>query len=278
MSEPIQHRGELNEAEEGDGEFIVSCADPSKAFDAAEEVFDFVPTAVVAAMKCHARASRTFGRDANTCALLAKPGAKRVGIEAFVADGAPAPQRRQEWVDGVQVVALASGQGDRHSPAATLHDGRELGIEAAFGTTHRLRSLAATRIGAVLVQFDVRAVNAAQAAHCAACDQGEDLREEADGAPAPEPRIDRTPRAETFRQIAPWDSRAQHVENRGEHESIVFRRPAPTSHCANLPSAHLGARPVNFFSRPQSGSGNCVRSIGFMRPLRSSFFPGVPTF
>jgi hypothetical protein len=42
MSEPIEHRSELDEAEEGDGQLLVLSCDPAVAFDAGKVVFDRV--------------------------------------------------------------------------------------------------------------------------------------------------------------------------------------------------------------------------------------------
>ena len=49
MGEPIEDRRQMNEAEEGHGEFVVTGADATTAFDVAEEVFDAVSAPVVTA-------------------------------------------------------------------------------------------------------------------------------------------------------------------------------------------------------------------------------------
>ena len=138
MSEPVEDRGELDEAEKRGREFFVTGADASITFEAAEEVFDFVPVAVVAAMVGDGVTARAFRRNTKAGALTSQSDAKGVGIEAFVADGAMAAQGAEQRIDRVQVVALAGGQTKRDGSPTTLNDGRELGVDATLGATNRL--------------------------------------------------------------------------------------------------------------------------------------------
>ena len=86
MSEPIEDRCALDEGQKGDGKFFEPGADPTMAFDAAEEVLDFVPPTIIAAVKGRRTATRTLGCDADAGALAAQPRAKGVGVEALVAE------------------------------------------------------------------------------------------------------------------------------------------------------------------------------------------------
>ena len=62
MSEPIQDRRELDEGEKSNGKFFETGADATMAFDAAEEVFDFVPAPIVAAMDRRRMTARILWR------------------------------------------------------------------------------------------------------------------------------------------------------------------------------------------------------------------------
>jgi hypothetical protein len=64
------------------------------------------------------------------------------------------------------------------------------------------------------------------------------------------------------RQVAPRHARAQNVEHRRDHETIILRRPSPAR-----PPVSFGPRTVNFFSRCHTGSGSSHRPSIFMRAL-----------
>ena len=130
MSEPVEERRELDEGQKGDGKFFETSADPAVAFNAAEEVFDFVPPAIIAAVKGRRRAARTFGRDADAGALAAQPLAKVVGVKALVADDTAPSQATEQRRDGEKIVALALSQAECDGAPATLDDGRQLGVRS----------------------------------------------------------------------------------------------------------------------------------------------------
>jgi len=110
MSEPIKDGRELNEGDKSDGKFFETGADATMALDAAEEVFDFVPAPIVAAMERRRTTARTLWRDADACMLATQSRAKVVGVEAFVADDTPLPQATEQGFDGEEIVALALSQ------------------------------------------------------------------------------------------------------------------------------------------------------------------------
>jgi hypothetical protein len=66
MSEPIEHRSELDEAEEGDGQLIVTSRDPTMAFDAGKVVFDRVSVRIEAAVEAIGNAPSSIQRKAFT--------------------------------------------------------------------------------------------------------------------------------------------------------------------------------------------------------------------
>ena len=162
MSEPIKDGCELNEGQKGDGKFFEPGADPTMAFDAAEEVFDFVPPTIIAAVKGRWTATQTLGWDADAGALAAQPRAKGVGGEALVANAPPPPQATEQRLDGEEIVALPLSQAECDGAPATLDDGCQLGVEPSFGASDGLCSLSAAGIRPILVQLDVRTIDRAQ--------------------------------------------------------------------------------------------------------------------
>ena len=64
---------------------------------------------VVAAVKGHWSTARALRRDTDPRTLPAQARPKRVGIEAFVGDGAAVAQAGQERLDCVKIVTLAFG-------------------------------------------------------------------------------------------------------------------------------------------------------------------------
>ena len=265
MSEPIESGGKLNKTEEGDGEFVVTGADAAMAFEAAEEVFDFVAPPIVAAVEGHRPPARTFGRDADARALSAQTGAKSISIETLVADDPPAAHAGKQWFDGVQIMTLAFGQPERHGPPAAVNDRRQFGVDATFRAPNCLLGLPAAGIRAVLVQLDMRTIDIAQLPLRALREDRQHAREQPRGTPAAEARVDRVPRTKVGRQVPPRNPGAQNIEHGGDHKLIVFGRPTPAR-----PAAAFGAFTVNFFSRRHNGFGSLQRSINFMRTLRSS--------
>lgn len=207
-------------------------------------------------------------RDADSGALLAQASAERIRIKPFVSDGAMSAQAWQQRFDGMQVVTLSGDDTERDGPTAGIHDRGQFGVDPAFRAPDRLRGLAATRIRTVLVKLDMRTVDVAQLAFRVFCRQRQHVREQPGCTPAPETRVHRTPRAEGRRQIAPRHTGAQYIEDRCDHEPVVFRRST-----TQVAPAGFSPRPLNFFSPSQSGSGSSNRGTGFMRALRSSRRP-----
>jgi hypothetical protein len=79
------------------------------ALDSAEEVFDFKAPPVKAAVKGHRRKARAFRGDTESRTLSAQARPKRVGVEAFICNGATVSQAGQERLDCIKIVTLALG-------------------------------------------------------------------------------------------------------------------------------------------------------------------------
>jgi hypothetical protein len=82
--------------------------------------------------------------------------------------------------------------GQRHGdcPASRLYGGRQFGVEASLAAPDRLAQLAARRIGAVLVQLDVRAIQVPELAGGFLRQLRQQPGEEPASAPAAEAGID----------------------------------------------------------------------------------------
>ncbi len=247
MSEPIYDGGEMDEAEEGAGELFVTSADAALGFDAAKEVLNVMTTLVVSAMEARRMPPTAFWRDAATGSLGVQSGAKDVGVKALVGHDPAVSHAGQHRKDGVLIVLLAGRETNRQGPPAGIDNRRELGVQPTFGPAHRLRSLAAPRIGSVLMQFDVRAVQVPQFAFSACGQDREHPSEQPAVTPAAVTRIDRTPRSVTRRQIPPRHARAQDKKHGTEHHPVIFGRPTTARHCAITPSPRFSRRIRSIF-------------------------------
>lgn len=247
MTEPIHDRSEVNEAQEGAGEFIVASADPALRFDAAEEVFNLMALPVVTAVEAGRPQPTAFGRDAATGALIAQIRPKDIGIEGLVGHDPATAHASQHREHGVLVVLLAGSQTEPNSPTTRIDDRRELGVQAAFGSAHRLRRLPAGRIGPVLMQLDVGAVKVPQLTLSPSRQQAEHPGEQASITPALVAGINRTPRHVALRKITPRHSRPQDVERSAEHHPVIIRRAASAWHCVITPSPRFSRRIRSIF-------------------------------
>jgi len=251
MSEPIEHCSELNDGEKRRGELLVSGADAPIAFNAAAEVFDLVAAPAVAAVASNRPPAVLSRRDANAGPLAAQARAERIGIAAFVRDGAMSTQTGQQGLDRMQIVPSARGQAERHGAAASIDNGRKLCVNPAFGAADGLGGLSTSWIRAVLVQLDMRTVDVPQFARGGREAEGEHPSEKPLRAPAPETGVDRNPRTKVGWQIPPRNPNAQNVEDRTGHEPVILRR--RTSARA---SAIFGHRTVDFSNPSRTGSGS----------------------
>lgn len=235
-----------------------------RAFDAAKEVFDVMAVAIVSAVEAGGLPATAFRRNATASALGAQPAAEVVGVKALVRHDEAVPSPREHGLDGQQVMAGAGRQ--RHGKGATvpIHDGRQFGVQPAFGPSHRLGQLATCGVGSMLMQFDVRAVQMPQHTAPTPAQHAEHPGEQAACAPTPEPGVDCSPGPKVRRHIAPGQPCAQDVDDATEHQSVILGR--TTTHCAIRPTASSCPAQVNFLSRRQSGS---ARSIRLGRSMRS---------
>lgn len=230
MSEPIQRCGEVNETQKRFGEFVVASGDSAMSFDAAEEVFHLPAVAVVAAMEANRVTTSALGRNTRAGALAAQPRAKVIRIESPVCHQAVPAGRPQHRESGEEIVALTAVQAYGEGPTPRIDDCGELCIEPTFGSAHRLGCLSTPRIGAMLMELDVRTVEVSQGSDCVAAKLNEDAGEQALAAPQPEPAVDGLPLAVSFGKISPRTAGTQHEKNAAKNQAVILSRSsAPSS-------------------------------------------------
>jgi len=112
MSEPIKQGCELDEAEKGGGEFVVAGGDSSMTLAPAEEVFDSVPSAVIAAVKPMAPGAAAFGPDTGANAMLVPHPVERIRVETPIGHDMVVFQVREQGLNRLDVMALARRQAE----------------------------------------------------------------------------------------------------------------------------------------------------------------------
>ena len=224
MSEPIEHRSELDEAEEGDGKLLVTSRDPTVAFDAGKVVLNRVSMRIEAAVEAIGNATGAFWGDADHRAAFCKAMPETIRIESPVGNGPAAVQLGFERLAGPEVMLLSRSEMESDCPADTVDNSSELRIEASFGPSHSLGGLSANRIGTVSMHLDVRAVHSADSAKCRTSKLSKDSGPETRCTPSSEARVDRAPGSESVRKVSPRDTGAKHIPHRRNHASVILAR------------------------------------------------------
>jgi hypothetical protein len=241
-------------------EFLIAGGDTAVALDPGEEVFDGVALAVESAAEPTGPAAPRPGWDAGVHALLVQALAEGVGIEPAIGQQPAVAQTRQQRPTGEQVMLRSGRQRQFHGSSQGIDRRSYLGIEATFGPAHGLGRLAAGGVGPVGVHLDVRAVQTADLAPSVGTQAPKQPRPQAALAPATEPRVDRTPWAESRGQVPPRYTGAQDIPHRRHHQPIILGRPSPAT-VPFCPKAKSASAQVNFFSRSHNGSGSSQRSV-----------------
>jgi hypothetical protein len=162
VSEPIQGGRELDESEEGGGEFFIASGNAAEFFDAAKEIFDVMAMFVVTAMEAGRTPPAFSGWNTAAGVLGVQIGAKCIGVETLVGHGTVVPQAAAERGNGVQVRLRARCESDRDRAAMLVDHRREFGVQSTFSSPDSLRELTTPGIGSVLMQFDMRTVQVPQ--------------------------------------------------------------------------------------------------------------------
>ena len=219
--EPVQDRSQAHEVEKMEVGFVIACADATKAFDPLKEVFDAMASPVVTGVMRRRTAAACARRNAHAPAQRADVFAKLVAVIALV--------RHHAFAFGKHLVfrrhdvgSLAGRERELHRAPPRIDTRGELGVEPAPGATDGLILLAALRVGSVLMHLDVRGIQTFERAVRPLGQHVEDLRPEQRVAPTAPARVNRAPRTEVRRQIAPRTTRAQHMNHPFEHEPMIF--------------------------------------------------------
>lgn len=250
-------------------------------FDATEEIFHLPTVAIVAAMEANTMMTTALGRDTRTGALAEQPRAEIIRIEPPVRHQAVSPGRPQHRESGEEIVALTAVQGDGEGATPTIDYRGELGVETTLGSAHRLSRLSTPRIGTMLMEFDMRAVEVSQRADGLAAKLRQDAGEQTLAAPQPEPAVDGLPLAVTLGEVAPRTARAKHEKNPTEDQSVIFSRSSapPSGTICSSPAARA-IRSI-FLAAPNAArvssvdlnrtwpSSDCTRDARFHRFLNT---------
>ena len=135
----------------------------------------------------------------------------------------------------MRVVALPRGERKSDCAAERIDRCGELGVEAALGASHRLGRLPADGVGAILVNFDMGAVHAADLPVGFGRKDRKQTCPQTRGAPAAEARANRTPRTKLPRQVAPRNPRSKYITDASDEGSIILRRPIASVTICQIP-------------------------------------------
>ena len=173
-SEPVDDRGEVNEGQKVQVQFIISCSDPAKPFDPLEEVFDVVALAVVIPAVRPRIASIASRRDAGRPARTIDAAADMIAIKASIGNDSFSCQK-DNFLRCNCVGSLPWSQGGLKDLSFGIHRHHELGVESSFCASKSLQMLAASGVGSILVYFDMGRIQEAQFAVSACRDQVQNL-------------------------------------------------------------------------------------------------------
>lgn len=251
---PIEHSSEVNEAEKGDGQLFIAGAYAAECFDALEEVFDVMSLAVEATVKGEGMATTGLCRDADADPERIKFLREGTSVEAFVSDEPSTSQGWEQRFNGELIMTLSTVQDAGYQATAQIDGSGQFAVQSSFGFAYGLSGLAATRVGSVLMHFDVRTIDESQRATRLAREATQDLGPQPDCDPPTPSRVDRIPRPISLGQIPPWRSGTHDPADRRDHQLVIFTRPTP--HTLACTAAEYRTSYINFFSRLHSGPFN----------------------
>ena len=139
--EPIKDGGELNEGEEGGGEFFVTGADPTVPFDPAKIIFYAMPAPIEATIKGARTAAFLTARNEALSSDIRDSRTNTVGIKTLVCHQSATAQKAEMLFDRFHIIACARMQAQRDGSSVRIHEHRELGIEPPLGSSDSLALL-----------------------------------------------------------------------------------------------------------------------------------------
>ena len=251
---PIEHSSEVNETEKGDGQLLITSSDTAECFDALKEVLDAMSLAVEAAVEGKDIAAAGLGRDADANPKRGEFSCEGTSVEAFVRDEPSSSQRWEQRLNSELIVTLSTVQHAGYQATAQIDRSGQFAVQSSFGFTYGLGGLAATRVGSVLMHFDVRAIDESQRATRLASKPTQDLGPQPNCDPPTPSRVDRIPRPVSLRQIPPRRSGTHDPADRRDHQLVIFARPTAQILACTAPEYRRSY--INFFSRFHSGPFN----------------------
>lgn len=203
ISDPIDCDREAYEAEEGFGQLLITSANSSVASDTAKEIFHGMTVSIECAVEVKSRATGSSRRNADGRAGVGKILSEIFGVESAITNNPATAEHWEQRFAGAQVV-LGPGREMKtvRAPDAVNHGG-EFGVKSALGPTDRLGGLASHRIGPILMNLNVGAVDAADPTTGIAAKGRDQTGPEPRSTPSSEARVDGALRAKPRWKIPP---------------------------------------------------------------------------
>jgi hypothetical protein len=234
---PIQYRSEHYKAEKCLAELLVPSADSAAALDTAKKVFDDVAVAIEQFGEVMLNPTRNTGRNAGSRSTSDDFLTKVLRVESTICDNPAIGEFVQQRIDRSEIVTVSGYQMQTDRSTQAIHDGGQLGIHPALGLPNCLSGSTTGSVRCVLMDLDVRAIDAAQRAARVSGEQGEHLRPTLTFAPTAEPGVHGGPGAKLLRQVTPWLSSTQNKVHSTHHDPVVLRRPSANSTSGDTSSA-----------------------------------------
>jgi hypothetical protein len=250
VSDPIDCDREAYEAEKGFGQLFIAGTDSAVAFDAAKEGFDRMTVSIKRPIEAVGDTTGASRWNAYECAGVGEVVAEGIGVESAITNDPMTAELRQQRFAGTQVV-LGTGREMKAdcTPDAVDHSCK-LGVESALWPPDRLGGLASIRVGPVLMNLDVGAVDTADPSARATAEGRDQASPEPRNAPSSEARVDGTPRAKLRRKVSPRHASPENIPHCSDHKPVIFRRPASIVTICQIPTSG-GVRSI-FLAAPRA--------------------------
>ena len=239
MIEPIQYGSDGYEGDGVGGELVIPRGGAAVDFDPAEEVFDRVAMAVERFAEFVSDLAVAAWRNAGGGVGPDEVLAESRRIKAFVGDDDFAQELLADKRGGLNIPDWTGDQIKGQGPAHAVNHRDDFAVEASLCHSHGLTCLAPCGIGAIAMDLDEGAVEAADPARRLRADERQHTVPYASLAPSSEPRVDRAPRSKMGGQVPPGAARAQQIDDSFDDPAIIFRWPTAAASPSDTSSASL---------------------------------------
>ena len=176
--------GEADKAEIGFSQLVIAGGDAAEVFDAFKEVLHDMPLSIGTLAISAGMPAVGARRNARLDAMVQEPLAEAVAVVTLVSDEHGGGDfLRQGWCMA-NIGFIAGAQEQPHGLTRFIDHRVDLGIHAALGAAHGLRSLTATGIARAAMHFDMRGVQKAPRTHQRQFDPGKELRKDSLACPS----------------------------------------------------------------------------------------------